>query len=200
LQTHDYTGFAIFYEGYEKVGLPQGLWDKILNQYCQGKRSKPVWAIGTLAFDSGGNLDQELKNLRTVLLVPVLNKEEVYNSLKKGRTYVTMGKDAEQFLLDDFSIKDSDSGQKKIMGEELILHGMPQIRIKGNILRGQGRVFKIQLIKNGTVIKRFDAPAVFDITYQDPESTDSSYYRVEIESAGLKVITNPIFVKKIKDR
>ncbi|MFH1507568.1 MAG: hypothetical protein ABIG46_03940, partial [Candidatus Omnitrophota bacterium] len=47
----NYAGFAIFYEGYKKVGHPGGIWDEVLKQYCQGKRETPIWAIAGLSFD-----------------------------------------------------------------------------------------------------------------------------------------------------
>jgi hypothetical protein len=200
LETHDYTGFAVFYDGDEKVGRPAGLWDMILSQYCQRKRDKPVWAIATLGFDTRGNLDQELKNLRTVLLLSSLNKQEVFNALREGRCYAVAGKDIQDFYLETFSVKDLASGQEKTMGQELALQGTPELRIKGNLLHRQGQVFKIKLIKDGSIIKTFEVPSIFDVTYQDSVDKGVSYYRIEIESPGLKAITNPIFVRKEKAR
>ncbi|MBM3265701.1 MAG: hypothetical protein FJY97_20085 [candidate division Zixibacteria bacterium] len=46
LNTHDYTGFAIFEEGMYVVGKPGGVWDQTLTEYCAGLRKRPVWAIG----------------------------------------------------------------------------------------------------------------------------------------------------------
>ena len=68
-ETKGYTGFSIFYEGYKKVGKPGGLWDVILIEYCQGLRKKPIWAIGGLAFDRGGELSSRMRGLQTIVLV-----------------------------------------------------------------------------------------------------------------------------------
>ena len=40
LRTDGYTGFSVFYEGYNKIGRPGGIWDKVLMEYCSGKTLK----------------------------------------------------------------------------------------------------------------------------------------------------------------
>ncbi|MEK7448212.1 MAG: hypothetical protein AAB019_01885 [Planctomycetota bacterium] len=64
-QTFNYTGFAIFEEGYQKVGQIGGVWDEVLKEYCQGKRKSPVWAMGELD-DYGKKI---LNSVLTVFLV-----------------------------------------------------------------------------------------------------------------------------------
>jgi hypothetical protein len=196
LRTKDYTGFAVFHEGYRKVGRPGGLWDAALIQYCNGQRNKPVWAIGTLGIDANGDIGRQLKALRMVLLVPELNKREVYNALKTGRSYVVSGKSAQDLYLSNFSAQDTGAGTEKIIGEELPLRGNLLIRIKGAFLRGQTGAFKIKLIKNGKVFRTFEAVETFDLSAQDEDPAGFGYYRLEIESADSRLITNPIFVRK----
>ncbi len=52
LWTRDYAGFAIFWEGMREIGKPGGVWDKVLKQYCEGQRKRPVWAIAELDYES----------------------------------------------------------------------------------------------------------------------------------------------------
>ncbi|MCM8800407.1 MAG: hypothetical protein NC912_00105 [Candidatus Omnitrophica bacterium] len=197
LKTQDYTGFGIFYAGYEKVGQAGGIWDTVLKQYCQAKRKNPVWAIGALGFDSVGDLNDYLKDLRNILLLPVLNKKEVLEALKRGRVYVIRGKNSEKFILDDFSIEDNLSGIKKIMGEVLEVSDKFKIKIKGHLLTGESNLFKVRLIRDGLIIKDFLVNSPFEITYIDTlnNSERMSYYRIEIESEGLHLVANPIFVR-----
>jgi len=195
LKTQNYTGFAIFYEGYEKIGRPGGVWDEILMQYCRGKRTMPIWVIGALAFEATGDLGESMKDLRNILLVNKLDKGEILKALGEGRMYVARGKDSSQFVLDKFIIRDTATGTDKTMGECIEIKQMPQIEIKGHFLSGHSQPIKIKLIRDGSIIKIFDT---LDISYQDEygEKGEMVYYRIEIESPTLQVVTNPIFVQR----
>ena len=200
LQTRDYTGFAVFYEGFKIVGKINGIWDGLLKDYCAGKRKNPVWAIGALSFDSTGNLENYLKDVRTVLLLPFLNEVETLKALKSGKMYAAMGGNSSRVVLNKFSVVNKQSSIEKIMGEQLQSRGAPQIEIKADLLSGQPQPFKIKLIRNGEVVKVFDSPTPVDITYEDllaPEE-GNFYYRLEIRGPDVVVVTNPIFIKKIK--
>ncbi len=200
LQTRDYTGFAVFYEGFKIVGKINGIWDGLLKDYCAGKRKNPVWAIGALSFDSDGNLEDYLKDVRTVLLLPLLSEEEALKAFKNGKMYAAMGGNSSQVVLNRFSVVDKQSAIEKIMGEQLQSQGAPQIEIQADFLSRQPQPFKIKLIRNGEVIKMFEAPTPVDITYEDCQAPDEGnfYYRLEIQGPDAVVVTNPIFVKKIK--
>lgn len=197
VKTYDYTGFAIFYEGYNKVGIPGGIWDELLMEYCQGRRKMPVWAIGGLGFDRLGDLDRSLQDLRTVFLIPKLSKIEVFKALKEGKMYVIRGKDSSWFILDKFIVKDLTSAEA-MMGEEITLEGKPQIEIKGGFLNIESQPLKIKLIKNGGIIKTIETTSPFDISYQDEDNIDGEkkYYRLEIVSRDMFLVANPIFVKQ----
>lgn len=199
LEASDYTGFAIFYEGYEKVGRPGGIWDELLKQYCHGQRKVPIWVIGGLSFDTTGDLNEYIQDLRTVCLIPKLNKAEVLNALGNGKVYVIRGGRSSQFVLDKFIIKDALSGIEKGMGEEIALKQKPQLEIKGYFLEAGQQPCKIKLIKNGIIVKTFDTASPFDITYEDGDGVKERkiYYRIEVESKDLLLVSNPIFVKFI---
>jgi hypothetical protein len=196
IRAHDYTGFAIFYEGYNKVGCPGGLWDDILKEYCLGIRKKPIWIIGGLSFDSAGDLSDRMKGLRNILLIPKLNKYEAMEALRKGRMYVMAGMHSSEFILDKFIIRDNSSGIEGTMGQEIALQGRPQLEIKGRLLNGESQPFNIKLIRNGKIIQTFEVISPFDISYQDEYiwKDRKIYYRIEAESKGIFLVTNPIFV------
>jgi hypothetical protein len=197
LSTRDYTGFAIFYEGYQKVGLPGGIWDTILQEYCEGKRKRPIWAICGLSFDQEGNLSTYIKDLQTVLLIPQVDKTEVFRALREGKMYVANGKNSLQFILDKYSIKDVLKGNEKTMGEEITLERVPQLQISGHFLDERHQPVAIKLIRNGEIVKTFEVVSPFNLTYQDEEVEQKNkkiYYRFEVNSDKVWIITNPIFV------
>ncbi len=200
LQSRDYTGFAVFYEGFKTVGKVNGIWDSLLKEYCAGVRKKPVWAIGALSFDATGNLEDYFKGLRTVLLLPALNEEEAMKALKTGRMYAVLGGNSSQFVLSEFSVMDEQASHKNIMGEQLLSKGAPVIEIKVNLLNGQAQPIKIKLIRNGEVIKMFESPVPVAINYLDEQAPAEGnfYYRLEIQGPDMVAVTNPIFVRKVK--
>ena len=196
LYTRDYTGFTIFPAGYKEVGRVNGIWDEVLKEYCQGRRKHPVWAIGTLAFDQQGELSKRIQVVSTVLLVNKLNKEEVIKSLREGKMYALKGKGALKFILDDFSIKDKETDRNATLGDTINLKGSHIIHIKGHFREGEDSPsLEIKLIRNGRVIRIFRENSPFDVSYEDGlVRKGKSYYRLEIRSQGLIVVTNPIFV------
>jgi len=198
LQTDGYTGFALFYEGCKRIGCRNGIWDEVLMQFCKGVRKTPVWAIGALSFDSEGNLEDYLKDLRTVCLLKNLNRQSVVDALRKGRVYVSNGSRSSDFILDSFIVKDLETGRSAVMGEEIEITEFPQINIKCRFLNGQNKTITIKLVRGGEVIKIFETESPADFIFLDEQALVASkdYYRLEIQSEGLNLFSNPIFVKK----
>ncbi len=195
LYTKGYTGFTVFPAGYKEIGKPKGIWDTLLKEYCSGKRKRPVWAIGTLSFDQQGELSKRISAVSTVLLVNKLTKKEIIKSLKKGRMYTLKGEETLKFILDEFSVVDKKTNRKATLGETIVLENNLFVRIKGHFIENDSSSFEIKLIRDGRVIKRFKEKNFFDISYEDVlKKRENSYYRLEIRSQGLIVITNPIFV------
>ncbi len=197
LKASNYTGFAMFYESYRRVAAPGGVWDKVLTEYCQGRRQAPIWVIGALGLDTEDDLNKYLQDLRTIFLVPEVNTEEALRALKKGRMYVVRGKDSANFIMDEFTIRDANTDEGVIMGQELRLKTTPQIIIKGHFLDGGKRRCKIRIIKNGQITRTLDGYSPLEIIYSDFEQiSEKSYYRIELQADNLVVVTNPIFVSK----
>ncbi len=198
LSTYGYTGYAVFYEGYEQVGAPDRIWDEALKDYCTGVRPLPIWAIGAMDFEKAGNLDECMKNLRTVFLLSHFTKADALSALKEGRMYISKEKDASKFVLDKFTVKDIATGAEKIMGQELNVTGDPKLTVTGHFSDSRSKSVRITIIRNGEMIKIMDAETPFKIDYEDKDhiNADKFYYRLEIRSESLVLVTNPIFVKK----
>jgi hypothetical protein len=197
LRTKDYTGFSVFYEGFKRVGVIGGIWDRILREYCADQRKFPVWAIAGLAFDKTGSITSIMNDVRTVLLSRGSTAPLALDALKNGRLYCLRGKGSSSFVLDRFTVTDAE-GNDKTMGEKAFIGDDPVIKIEGHILNGQSGPFKIQLIKDGGLLRVFETDAPFNVSFADSSGLESSrsYYRVQITSKDLVVITNPIFVQR----
>jgi hypothetical protein len=195
LLTHDYTGFAVFPEGYSRVARPGGIWDQALKEYCLGKRRSPVWAIAEVGYKFDGSLKDALANQRTVLLVRKITDIEALEALRKGRAYCMESGGSASFVLDDFSVSSASGQGKAISGEELAIKGNAVIHVKGRYSDARKQHFKINIIRDGVVIKAADADAPLDISFEDSSGVlAKSYYRLEAVSGDLRLVTNPIFI------
>ena len=114
--TKGYTGFAIFHEGYRKVGRPGGVWDSTLRDYCLGLREKPVWAIAGLASEGEPDMAVRIRNVRTILMVPDRSRKAVLEALRSGMIYVARGPGASNFVLDGFSVSNESGTATAVSG------------------------------------------------------------------------------------
>jgi hypothetical protein len=201
LNTHNYTGIAVFSEGMRRIGPPGGIWDQILLEYCSGKRERPVWILGEVDYKVG---DFPLDETQTVFFVHEKSKEGILYAMKTGKMYAAMGA-ANALTLNNFVVEEEESGKSAFMGEEIQLATKPRIRISVTVNHDhkfseyKERSFHIDLIRNGTVIKTFEASDSIDLVYDDDynNSKEKIYYRLAIDTSYLfrGIMSNPIFVK-----
>jgi hypothetical protein len=117
--------------------------------------------------------------------------------MKEGRMYVSKEKEAANFVLDTFTVKDPSTGVEKIMGQEIEISGGARLTISGHFSDNSSAKMKITIIKSGEIIKIMEAETPFRINYDDDDvKPGKSYYRLEIRSEGLVSVTNPIFVSR----
>lgn len=198
--TYNYTGFGVFWAGYNKTGNPMGLWDRILTEYCEEKRKSPVWAIGELEEEGLG--DKDLDNVFNAIYVKNLSREEILEALKRGRSYVVLKPRGKISLaLEEFQISD-ESGKKSLtMGEEASFSGVPIIKIRISHERPTDNGITIRLLRNNKIIEEFIGESQTEIEYKDEGllSNQKYYYRIDARShGGGRLISNPIFFRKIK--
>ena len=201
LKTYNYTGLAVLSEGMRRIGPPGGIWDQILLQYCSGERERPVWVIGEVDYKVQ---DFPIDETQTIFLLKEKNNEAILNALRTGKMYAAMGA-ANSLTLNSFVIEDIDSGKLAFMGDEITMKDKPRIRIVVTVDDSDKpsdydkRSFNIDLIRNGSVIKTFEADGSIDIAYDDDYHNpgEKVYYRLAVDTSYLfrGIITNPIFVQ-----
>ena len=112
--------------------------------------------------------------------------------------YVVGGAGNSNLVLDEFSIYDSISNNKGIVGDEVSIKGKLLLKIRGVLFdkEKQGQI-NVKLIRNGCLVKTIDVTSPFAIDYEDVYSGEDNkiYYRLEIQFSGGILITNPIFAK-----
>ena len=199
-KTTDYTGFAIFFEGYERVGRIGGEWDFLLREFCEGLRDAPVWIISGLAFDNGTfkGLVDLMDDAQTYILTNEFSNAALLSSMRAGRMYASRGVAKSRFFLDKFVVKDEISGITVDVGGTIKITDKPLIEIKGRLagVEVPSNVI-VRLVRDGKVIESFEGQSPIDIVYKDHSaSAYKTYYRLEIQNGAQLIVTNPIFVDR----
>ena len=170
---HGYTGYCIFYDGYETLGKPEGLWDELLKDFCRGKRETPVWVIGGCSVEKG-DYAAALRDLHTGVFCEN-NRKDFLRALSRGKMYVARGPYSLQFTLNEFSLDRN------------------TLRVKGSFTRGKN--LSVTLIEYGKIVTSYEVTPDFNLEIPVAKSSKKSYYRVEIKGDGLQVVTNPVFTE-----
>jgi hypothetical protein len=200
VESKNYTGFAALYGDTITVTEPGKIWDQVLMEYCLGHRQKPVWGISSADFHKEGGAGEKLGNYPTIFLVKNRTKKDILDALKKGRMYAYRGDvDSPSLILEDFSISDSVTSQRGIMGEEILCKGYPKINIRLHLAASEkGNILTLRVIRSGKLLKTFSGEAPLDIGFVDEflESGKKIYYRLDVsDGKARKLVSNPIFVQ-----
>ncbi len=204
MRTKDYTGFAIFPEGYRKVGSVGGVWDDVLEEYCRGKRKKPVWAVSEV--DYGEGYKGDIDSCKNIVWVVKKNKNDVIDGLKNGSFYALWRSAEWEMTLEDFYVESGD--ERAIFGGRLQSHGAVKIFMDIKTSDDLKRQAKIYIIKDGDVVNSMEAEIPGKFFYDrgmnekisdSSENRPMSYYRVFIDAGYPNYLaTNPVFVENNK--
>jgi hypothetical protein len=200
IESTNYTGFAALYGDSITITEPGNIWDKVLIEYCSGRRENPVWGISTSDFHREGAAREKLGNFPTFFLVKSKTKKDILDALRKGRMYACRGNvDYPRLILENFSISDSKTSQKGCMGEEIFSKGYPKINacISTTDSEEKNSVI-VRLIRSGNLLKTFSAETPLSINFEDDffEAGKKMYYRLDaVDKKGRRLVSNPIFVK-----
>ena len=200
LESKNYTGFAALHGEGITVTEPGNIWDKVLTEYCLGQRAKPVWGISSADFHKEGSAGEKLGNFPTFFLVKGKTKKDILDALKKGRMYACRGDaDSPRLILEDFSISDSETSQKGLMGEEMLSKGYPSVNIRISTTKPEKEnSVTVRIIRYGELLKTFSAETPFTLNFKDDffKPGKKIYYRLDVrDKKGRKLVSNPIFVQ-----
>jgi hypothetical protein len=199
-ESKNYSGFAALYGDSITITEPGNIWDKVLIEYCLGRRAKPAWGISSADFHREGAAREKLGNFPTFFLVKSKTKKDILDALKKGRMYAGRGDvDSPRLILENFSISDSKTSQKGVMGEEIFSKGYPRINARISTTDPEEKnLVIVRLIRSGNLLKTFSAETPLSINFIDDfiEPGKKIYYRLDAaDKKGRKLAANPIFVQ-----
>lgn len=194
-QSGGYTGFAAVYGDNITVTEPGGFWDRVLLEYCNNERNRPVWGISTADFHKDSGAGGKLGNFPTVFLVRNKTKKEVLSAMREGKMYACRGKYPQRMILDEFTVCSSVCEIKATSGDEIILNENPRIHISLSLKEPSKNQVKIRLIRAGKLIETFEGSLPAEIDYEDKYYRPGRkiYYRIDVRGHGI-LVSNPIFV------
>lgn len=197
LETKNYTGFAVFFEGFKTIGTPGGIWDQLLMAYCRGERPSPVWAIGELDYSEEGRSATWIDTVKTIVLSKGKDARALYEALRRGRMVALRRPREGEIHFGHFWVEDTHTRRFAILGETLKSEGFPQINFAFSY-RGTVPPVQIRLLRDGEIIEEWRDSLPIGKAYVDSGFEGPlSYYRIEIQSGGGDLlVTNPIFVSK----
>jgi hypothetical protein len=103
-------------------------------------------------------------------------------------------------LLRDFSLSQGEPRHAALSGDELRIEGQEPLllHLKVEASDGSRRPLRIDLIRSGTLLQRFNGETPFRTTYRDapPSGTEKIFYRLKITSPHL-LASNPIFAQRV---
>ena len=197
INSKNYTGFSAIYGDNITATDPGMHWDRLLNKYCSGKRTGPVWGISGADFH-GEKKEEKLDTFQTIFLVRCKTTEEVIDALSKGRIYAVEKAGEQRLSLDRFQVKDKETGNIAYMGNELNVEGFTIV--EGRLSSSSGGLYpvKIALIRGGKLIQSFEGETPLDFSFVDQEGwTEKTFYRLDARGGAVgRLLSNPIFVKK----
>lgn len=183
-ETSGYTGIAGMYEARNTLIKPGGIWDEVLNEHLAGKRDQPVWCFGEMLYHYEGHAGKKLNNVETMVWAEEKTQDAILSALRQGRFYVRKNIDGKSLELDKFDV---------------FRMGDKHVKIDCNILATEpDEKIKVDLIRNGVVIKTVEAVAPVEFSVDDDisENKFGVYYRVMVTWKNVvRLTTNPVFVK-----
>jgi len=179
---------------------PLHSWDDLLMAYVNGQTDHPIFGMAhsdahntanTLIGDPNAD-DSDVGEAKNGVLVESLSAEVIYAAVKAGRCFATTGPSL------TFQVNGAMMGQTVEVGPGQIA----QIHLTGNAENANAVFVKVDIVKNGQVIKTLSPQTpVFDLTIEDNEPTDG-YYRAELTTMDLATKAyqfawaNPVFARK----
>ena len=195
IESQNYTGFSALY-GDSITATRAGMhWDRVLMDYCSGGRAEPVWGIAGSDFH-GKKDGVGLDSFQTVFLVENRGHKDVLQALERGRIYAVSKTAGFRLSLDQFQIKDDETGKRAILGEELLIDRSPVVEGHLSATDGGHYSVAVSIIRGGKQIWSFEGQTPLNFRFVDPvQWSGKTFYRLDVSGkAAGQLLSNPIFV------
>ena len=204
LRTDRFAAFAGLYEDTTTFTEPGHGWDQLLLEYLHGRRVAPAWAVGEAAFHYEGQAGKRLGHVQTVVLAKGKDPSSVLEGLRSGRAYCRLQTNDENLGLAHFQVL-SPHAEPAEAGDRLTLRpgDRPDVRAVIESVSGRRLAVEVQLIRSGSVVRTLRAQTPVALRWTEPPLASNArlYYRLEAKGpAGLRVLSNPIFVQASQER
>jgi hypothetical protein len=198
LKTKNYTGFQVVGDHPIQQAEAGQQWDQALMEYLQGQREQPVWGYGGNNYLCEEQNGDRLGSVRTIVLVREKNRDNLLDAIRKGRMYSVRQVDENRLSLDEFIVEDQKTGQQATLGQELTSTDFPAVKIKLRSIKGGNKTARIQVIRNGVLVKQENVSLPYELTWRDVgnDQEGRAYYRIKASVNSMdNLVSNPIFVK-----
>ena len=198
LKTKNYTGFQVVGDHPIQQAEAGQQWDQALMEYLQGQREQPVWGYGGNNYLCEEQNGDRLGSVRTIVLVREKNRDTLLDAIRKGRMYSVRQVDENRLSLDEFIVEDQKTGQQATLGQELTSTDFPAVKIKLRSIKGGNKTARIQVIRNGLLVKQENVSLPYELTWRDVgnDQEGRAYYRIKASVNSMdNLVSNPIFVK-----
>ena len=198
LKTKNYTGFQVVGDHPIQQAEAGQQWDQVLMEYLQGQREQPVWGYGGNNYLCEEQNGDRLGSVRTIVLVREKNRDTLLDAIRKGRMYSVRQVDDNRLSLDEFLVEDQKTGQQATLGQELTSTDFPAVKIKLRSIKGGNKTARIQVIRNGVLVKQENVSLPYELTWRDVgnDQEGRAYYRIKASVNSMDhLVSNPIFVK-----
>ena len=198
LKTKNYTGFQVVGDHPIQQAEAGQQWDQALMEYLQGQREQPVWGYGGNNYLCEEQNGDRLGSVRTIVLVREKNRDTLLDAIRKGRMYSVRQVDDNRLSLDEFLVEDQKTGQQATLGQELTSTDFPAVKIKLRSIKGGNKTARIQVIRNGVLVKQENVSLPYELTWRDVgnDQEGRAYYRIKASVNSMDhLVSNPIFVK-----
>ena len=199
IQTYDYTGFESLYGDTIHATDPNHEWDRVLLQYCNGERERPVWGICGLDFHKENqNSWSKLDRGQTIFWVRERSREAVLDAMMHGRTYAVFQGGASKIQLDNYSLSLPYGNTKAISGGMVESRGdILELSVSLSMKDASSVPIEIDLIESGKRLFTLKGETPMRISRKILPSRSKGYVRLMVRSQNYRIVTNPIFYKDL---
>ncbi len=199
--TQGYTGFGGLYQDTRRAIAPGGIWDQVLQAAVADRTSAPTM-IGEAAFHGLSDMAKDLDRVYTVLQARERTTAGVLEALRSGHAYaVARGDDHILLQLDECRVTDQRERSAGI-GDRLESDGgrPVSVRVGVSAVDQKPHPARLRIIRSGHVIGQIEGrtPLQYEMADSDAPAGEWLTYRVEVVGKSGELLTNPVYVKKVK--